>query len=86
MHPKGTSAVPTSDLLSFIVRALVDNADAVSVEDVDGERSRVLKLKVDPSDLGRVIGKEGRTAKAIRTVLEVATARDEQKANLDIVD
>jgi uncharacterized protein len=86
MRPKGTSAVPASDLLGFVVRALVDNADAVEIEDVDGERSRVLKLKVDPSDLGRVIGKEGRTAKAIRTVLEVATAQDEQKANLDIVD
>jgi uncharacterized protein len=74
------------ELLSFIVCSLVRKAEAVEVKEVEDERNRVVKLKVDESDLGRVIGKEGRTAKALRTVLAVATARDEQKAKLDIVD
>jgi predicted RNA-binding protein YlqC (UPF0109 family) len=78
--------VPAVDLVAFIARALVKNADAVSVEDADSERDRIIRLKVAPSDLGRVIGKEGRTARAIRTILGVATARDDKKAKLDIVE
>ncbi|MBW1871697.1 MAG: KH domain-containing protein [Deltaproteobacteria bacterium] len=74
------------ELLSFIVCSMVRKPEAVEVKEASDERNRVIKLKVDESDLGRVIGKEGRTAKALRTVLAVATAQDEQKAKLDIVD
>ncbi|HUU00337.1 MAG TPA: KH domain-containing protein [Myxococcota bacterium] len=74
------------ELLSFIVGALVDKAEAVSIEEIVDEHSRVFKLRVDQADIGRVIGKDGRTAKAIRTIIGVATARDGQKAKLDIVD
>ena len=77
---------PTRELVAFIARALVQNPSEVEVEEIDDERSRVIKLKVAPSDLGRVIGREGRTAQAIRTVLGVATAGDKKRAKLDIVD
>jgi uncharacterized protein len=80
------NTVRPRELLSFIVGALVDKAEAVSIEEVVDDHSRVFKLRVDQSDIGRVIGKEGRTAKAIRTIIGVATARDGQKAKLDIVE
>jgi predicted RNA-binding protein YlqC (UPF0109 family) len=78
--------LPTRELVAFIARALVEDQGAVEVEEVDDERNRIIKLRVAPGDLGRVIGKEGNTARAIRTILGVATSRDEKKAKLDIVD
>ena len=75
-----------TDLITFVAQALVQNPAAVEAEEVDGDRDRVIRLKVDPADLGRIIGKEGRTAQALRVVLAVATQRDGQKAKLDIVD
>jgi uncharacterized protein len=83
--PKPSPAQPL-ELVAFIARALVQEPAAVAVAEVEGERSRVIQLRVAPPDLGRVIGKEGRTASSIRTVLAVATSRDGQKAKLDIVD
>ncbi len=74
------------ELVAFIARALVRDAGAVQVEEIDTERDRVIKLRVAPEDLGRVIGREGRTARAIRTVLGVASAREEKRAKLDIAD
>ena len=78
--------VPMRELVAFIARALVQDTGAVEVEEIDTERDRVIKLKVAPADLGRVIGREGRTARAIRTVLGVASARGDRRAKLDIVD
>jgi predicted RNA-binding protein YlqC (UPF0109 family) len=78
--------VPMRELVAFIARALVQDTGAVEVEEIDTERDRVIKLRVAPADLGRVIGREGRTARAIRTVLGVASAREEKRAKLDIVD
>jgi len=75
-----------ADLLGFVVRGLVKHPDQVTVTEVEDERSRVLKLKVHPEDLGRVIGKEGRTAQAIRNLLQVATGQDSKTAKLDILD
>ena len=80
---KGSRA---ADLLGFIVRGLVEHPEQVSIEELEDERSRVLKLKLHGDDLGRVIGKEGRTAKAIRTLLAAATRHDAKVAKLDIVD
>lgn len=77
---------PMRELVAFIARALVRDAGAVQVEEIDTERDRVIKLRVAPEDLGRVIGREGRTARAIRTVLGVASAREEKRAKLDIAD
>jgi uncharacterized protein len=78
--------MPMRELVAFIARALVRNPEAVEVEEVRSERDRIIQLKVAPEDLGRVIGKEGHTAKAIRTVLAVASTRNGVKAKLDIVD
>jgi predicted RNA-binding protein YlqC (UPF0109 family) len=74
------------DLVVFIARLLVREPAAVSADEINDGRSRIIKLRVAPDDKGRVIGKEGRTAKAIRNVLAVASGRDGMKAGLDIID
>ena len=72
------------DLLGFVVRGLVSRPDRISIKQVVDERGRLLELKVDPADLGKVIGREGTTATAIRAILTAATAQ-EVNARLDIV-
>jgi predicted RNA-binding protein YlqC (UPF0109 family) len=72
--------------VSFIVKHLVTDPDAVAVEKVEKEGSIVYRLHVGDGDLGQVIGKEGRTAKSLRTLLIAAAARAGQRARLEIVD
>ena len=60
------------ELIEYIVKALVDNPDAVEVQEIAGEKSIIYELKVGEGDLGKVIGKEGRTAKAVRTIITAA--------------
>lgn len=79
-------AVPVQDLVAFLARLLVRDPTAVRVDETQDDHSRTFSLRVAPDDRGRVIGKEGRTAKALRTVVAVASARDGMKARLDIVD
>jgi predicted RNA-binding protein YlqC (UPF0109 family) len=74
------------DLVEYIVKSLVDDPASVAVTVLEGERSTVLELRVAPGDIGKVIGKQGRIAKAIRTVLQAATAKDGKHAVLEIVD
>jgi len=74
------------ELVEYIARALVDHPDDVSVRVVEGERTKVLELKVHPEDMGQVIGKQGRTAKAIRTLLSAAATKDNLRAVLEIVE
>lgn len=74
------------DFLVTIVRALVDNPDQVTVEEVEGTRTTVYELRVGAGDLGKVIGKNGQTAKAIRTVLTAAAARTGKRAVLEILE
>jgi predicted RNA-binding protein YlqC (UPF0109 family) len=74
------------DLVLWIARQLVDDRDAVHVEAVERDRSTVLELSVAGGDLGRVIGRGGRTAKALRTVLDAAARRQGRRAVLDILD
>ncbi len=78
--------MPVQELAGLLARLLVREPDAVEVEDLDDGRERILRLRVGAVDRGRVIGKEGRTAKALRAVLAVASAREGRKAKLDIVD
>lgn len=73
-------------LVEFIAKLLVDDPDAVSVNEVEGERITICVLSVARDDLGKVIGKQGRTAHAIRTVLAAAGMRDHKKAVLDILE
>ena len=74
------------DLLLWLARELVDRPDEVQVDSIDRERSVVLELTVDPADLGRVIGRGGKTARAIRTVVDVAARREGRRAVVDILD
>jgi predicted RNA-binding protein YlqC (UPF0109 family) len=74
------------DLVLFLARHLVNNPDAVEVKETQGDTASVLELKVAKEDLGRVIGKQGRTAKAIRTVLIAAASRQNRKVVLEIID
>ena len=74
------------DLIGYIARSLVDDPDAVEVEAVDGDNTIVVELTVAKSDLGKVIGREGRTARAIRTLLGAASARRQRRAVLEILE
>jgi len=74
------------DLLLWLAKELVERQDAVRVDVIERDRSVVLELAVDPSDLGRVIGRGGKTAKAIRTVVDAAARRDGRRAVVDILD
>jgi predicted RNA-binding protein YlqC (UPF0109 family) len=73
-------------VLTHVVRSIVDDADAVSI-DASESRGRVrLEVKVGPGDLGRVIGRRGRTAQSIRTVVRAAATRDQAEVDVDFVD
>jgi predicted RNA-binding protein YlqC (UPF0109 family) len=74
------------DLVLWLARQLVDDREAVQVDAIERDRSTVFELSVAPSDLGRVIGRGGRTAKAFRTVLDAAARREGKRAVLDILD
>lgn len=74
------------DLVLWLARELVEKKDAVRVETIERDRSTVFELTVDPGDLGRVIGRGGRTAKAIRAVLDGAARKAGRRAVLDIID
>jgi len=74
------------DLVLWLARELVDDKAAVTVEAIERDRSTVFELTVAPDDLGRVIGRGGRTAKAFRTVLDAAARREGRRAVLDILD
>jgi uncharacterized protein len=74
------------DLVLWLARELVDRRDAVRVDAIERDRAVVLELEVDPSDLGRVIGRGGRTAKALRTVIDGAARVEGRRAVLDILD
>jgi len=73
------------ELVEVIAKALVDNPDAVEVKAVEGERSTVLELKVAPEDMGKVIGKQGRIAKAIRTVVKAAATKSDKRVVVEIL-
>lgn len=74
------------DLLEVIAKALVDNPDEVRVEEADRGQTLVLKLHVADSDMGKVIGKQGRIAKSIRAVVKAAASKSDKKIIVDIVD
>ncbi len=74
------------ELIEYIARALVDDPDEVSVCEVEGELASVIELKVAKSDLGKVIGKQGRTARAMRTILSAASTKMNKRTVLEIVE
>ncbi len=74
------------ELIEFIAKALVDNPEEVSVSEVEGEVTSVIELRVAKADLGKVIGKEGRTARAMRTLLTAASTKIKKRAVLEIIE
>ena len=73
------------ELVKYIAQSLVEKPEAVDVREVEGEDSIVIELRVDPDDMGKVIGKQGRIAKSIRTVVKAATAKNEKPVYVEIV-
>lgn len=74
------------ELVQYIVRAIVDSPDEVSVSEIEGGQTTVLELKVAKSDLGKVIGKQGRNAQAIRTILSAVSAKIKKRVVLEIIE
>ncbi len=74
------------DLVMYIAKALVDNPDQVSVSEVEGNQTSVLELQVAKEDLGKVIGKQGRTARAMRTILSASSAKINKRTVLEIIE
>jgi predicted RNA-binding protein YlqC (UPF0109 family) len=74
------------ELIDFMARALVDNPEQVKVSEIEGEQTSVLELRVAKEDLGKVIGKQGRTARAMRTILSAASTKIRKRAVLEIIE
>jgi hypothetical protein len=74
------------NLVKFIAQALVDNPEQVQVHEIEGEQTSVIELKVAKEDLGKVIGKQGRTARAMRTILSAASTKIRKRSVLEILE
>ncbi len=73
-------------LLEYIVKALVDHPDDINIKTIEGEKTAIIELKVHNEDIGKVIGKEGRIAMAMRTLLSAVTSKDGKRVKLEILD
>lgn len=74
------------ELVEIIAKSLVDSPDQVKVNEVGGEQSIILELRVAPEDMGKIIGKQGRIAKAIRTVVKAAAIKVDKRVVVEIID
>ena len=74
------------DLIAYIAKALVDKPEEVVVTEIRGQQTTVIELKVAKEDLGKVIGKQGRTARAMRTILSGASAKMKKRSGLEIIE
>tara|TARA_R110002049_G_scaffold88361_1_gene223062 strand:- start:121 stop:360 length:240 start_codon:yes stop_codon:yes gene_type:complete len=74
------------DLITYVSKALVDMPENVEVSEIVGEQTTVIELKVDKTDLGKVIGKQGRTARALRTILNAASTKLKKRSVLEIIE
>lgn len=74
------------NLVEYLVKALVDNPDSVNIKVIEGEKSTILELRVLEEDIGKVIGKHGRIAKAIRTILSASATKSGKRIVLEILD
>jgi predicted RNA-binding protein YlqC (UPF0109 family) len=83
IHPEETML---KELIEFMARALVDNPEKVRVSEIVGEQTSVIELRVAKEDLGKVIGKQGRTARAMRTILSAASTKIRKRAVLEIIE
>ncbi len=74
------------ELVEYIAKALVDNPEAVEVEEIEGKQTSVIELKVAKEDLGKIIGRQGRTARAMRTILNAASTKLNKRSVLEILE
>lgn len=74
------------EFIAYIIKNLVDNPDQVSVQEIAGAQTIILELRVDKRDMGKVIGREGKTINAIRTLLLSVAARNGMRASLEVLD
>ncbi len=74
------------DLVEYMVKSLVDNPDQVEIREIEGEKSTILELKVTKEDIGKVIGKHGRIARAIRTIINASATKSGKRVVLEILD
>ena len=74
------------DVIEYITKALVDKTDDVRIDEIRNEQSSVLELRVDPDDLGKIIGRKGRIAKNLRTLLNATKTEDSRRFTLEIID
>lgn len=74
------------NLIMTILEALVDNHDGIKISEVEGDSTRIIEVQVDKEDVGKIIGKQGRTADAIRTIISAASGKSKKKTNFHIID
>jgi predicted RNA-binding protein YlqC (UPF0109 family) len=74
------------ELIAYMAKALVDNPDEVEVKEVQGEHTSVIELKVAKEDIGKIIGKQGRTAQSLRTILSAASTKERRRCTLEIIE
>ncbi|MEZ0323316.1 MAG: KH domain-containing protein [Hydrogenothermaceae bacterium] len=75
-----------TEVIEFMAKAIVDHPEKVEVKEIEGEKITVIELKVAPEDLGKVIGKKGNTARAMRTILSAVSRKSNKKAVLEILE
>jgi predicted RNA-binding protein YlqC (UPF0109 family) len=78
--------IEMKELIEYIAKVLVDNPEEVSVTELEGEQTSVIELRVAKEDLGKVIGKQGRTARAMRTILGAASTKIKKRSVLEILE
>ena len=73
------------EVLETVIKSLVSNKDAVSVKEIEGEQSIIFEVRVEESDMGKVIGKEGKIAKAIRTIMKALSAKEGKRVTVEFI-
>ena len=73
------------EILENVIKSLVDDTNSVSIQELEGEKSIVFEVKVAESDMGKVIGKQGRVAKAIRTILKAIASKEQKKVTIEFI-
>ena len=74
------------ELIELIIKGIVDNPDKVEINEIIGERSSIFEVRVDSNDIGKVIGRQGRNIKSIRTIVNAAAQKDDKRVIIEIVD
>ncbi|MDD5013901.1 MAG: KH domain-containing protein [Atribacterota bacterium] len=74
------------ELIELIIKGIVDNPDKVEINEIIGEKTSIFEVKVDSSDIGKVIGRQGRNIKSIRTIVNAAAQKDDKRVIIEIVD